>query len=73
MNMQKQIIEAPAQNQDNQEQAKHSPMSDELQQAIQSLISRLKGTEAFNVIADNENEKLIPDLPNDFDKDEWEW
>lgn len=30
-------------------------------------------TEAFNAIADSENEELLLDITNDFDKDEWTW
>jgi antitoxin component of MazEF toxin-antitoxin module len=30
-------------------------------------------TEAFNAIADAEDDELLIDLPNKFDKDEWTW
>lgn len=40
--MQKQIIEVLEQKEDNQDVAQHRPMSEELQEAIQGLISKLR-------------------------------
>lgn len=43
--MQKQIIDVPAQEENNQQAAHHRPMSQELQLAIQNLISKLRERE----------------------------